>query len=184
MLVHALEMSERPQSADGGAPARADDRRAARRRGAQPAGPVGAHRSLALRLRPALFARADQEPLRAGGLRGGDVDERAAHAAGVVAPAARRGARLRPDRARRVAGLRRRHRRRGGEADRAGRNGPGAASGLPRRSARRSGRPPARSARQAGTHRRVATQSRKIAWSARKFHKGRRIERFRTRSLP
>ena len=57
ILVHALEMSDRPQCADGGAPARADQRRPAHRRGAEPAGTVGEHRPLALRLRPALFAR-------------------------------------------------------------------------------------------------------------------------------
>ena len=118
-----------------------------------------------------------RQPLRRGRLRGGDVDDGAPHGAGLLAAAARRGARARPDRAARLAGLRRRDRGLGGEAHRAGRSRSGRGRGSARRSARRSDRRRARS----GAHRR---ESRKIAWSARKFHSGRRTERFRTRPLP
>ena len=44
-----------PQRADGGTTPRSHERRQARRGGAEPAGAVGAHRPLALRLRPAVF---------------------------------------------------------------------------------------------------------------------------------
>ena len=86
---------------------------------------------------------------------------------------------LRPDRAARLAGLRRRDRRLGGEAHGAGDHGPRASHGSARRFARRSAHRPARSGER--LHRR---ESRKIAWSARKFHSGRRTERFSTRPLP
>ena len=92
VLVHALEMSERPQAL------MAELRRVLTSGGRlivvvpNRQGPWACDRSLALRLRPALFARAAPEPLRAGGVRGGDLDERAPHGAGLVAAAARRGA--------------------------------------------------------------------------------------------
>ena len=190
ILVHALEMSDRPNALMAELRRVLTERRPAHHRGAEPAGPVGDA--------PTFRLSASAGPIRAGSSAqlfaevGFEAETwtTALH----MAPAAWRpllGAARALDRIGRLvlAGFRRGDRGLGGEAHRAGDHG----RARPRLSPRCAGArpPPAREVsrpQDVGDVRHAEQayrrESRKIAWSARKFHSVRRSERFRTRPLP